>query len=68
MNGWGNRMLSAVYSVAEMAACGFHLPPDTFTRLMDGGPQLLAPTGTDLAKYGKWVLGWVLGVGQHAMS
>lgn len=53
MNGWGSKMIAAVEVVAEMAAIGFDLPPDTFTSLMFQGPNLLAPTGSDLAKDGK---------------
>ncbi|KAI3992227.1 hypothetical protein MKX01_021635 [Papaver californicum] len=39
--------------VAEMAAIGFGLPKDAFTSLMKQGPHLLAPTGSDLQRYGK---------------
>jgi len=52
MNGWGNKMISAVEIVAEMAAIGFGLPQTAFTSLMKQGPHLLAPTGSDLSKYG----------------
>jgi hypothetical protein len=52
MNSWGGRMLNALEVAAEMSATGFGLPSDAFTKLMDGGPHLLAPTGTDLGKYG----------------
>ncbi len=56
-------MLNAIEVVAEMAAVGFKLPADTFTELMKGGPQLLAPTGTDLKKFGqkdRIIAGWYL--------
>ncbi|MCO5601547.1 hypothetical protein L7F22_055670 [Adiantum nelumboides] len=53
MNGWGSKMIAAVEVVAEMAAIGFDLPPETFTGLMFQGPNLLAPTGSDLEKDGK---------------
>ncbi|CAM6093725.1 unnamed protein product [Calypogeia fissa] len=52
MNGWGRKMLSAVEVVAEMLAAGFALPRTTFTSLMKEGPHLLAPTGSDLSRYG----------------
>lgn len=34
-----------------MAAIGMGIPKDTFTKRMQGGAHLLAPTGTDLEKY-----------------
>ena len=45
MTAWGNKMLEAVHTVAEMAAVGFGLPSDAFTERMAYGPHLLAPTG-----------------------
>ncbi len=45
MDGWGSKMLAAVETAAEMAARGFGLAPDAFTRRMRLGPHLLAPTG-----------------------
>ena len=45
MDGWGSKMLAAVETAAEMAARGFGLAPDAFTRRMRRGPLLLAPTG-----------------------
>ncbi|KAJ3315036.1 hypothetical protein HDV04_004836 [Boothiomyces sp. JEL0838] len=53
MNHWGNRLLNAVTIVSEMLAIGLGLPVDTFTKLSEGGPHLLAPTGSDLEKYGQ---------------
>lgn len=53
MNDWGNHMLDSVSTVSEMLAVGFGLEKDTFTRRMHLGPHLLAPTGTDLEKYGE---------------
>ncbi|CAF0983329.1 unnamed protein product [Rotaria sordida] len=58
MNSWGTLMLETVITVAEMCARGFGLPVDTFTSLMKYGPHLLAPTGSNLARFGK--LGTVL--------
>jgi isopenicillin N synthase-like dioxygenase len=53
MNRWGTFMIDAVHTVSEMAAIGFDLPSDTFTKLMKFGPHLLGPTGSDLGKDGK---------------
>lgn len=53
MNGWGSKMIATVEVVAEMAAIGFDLPPEAFTALMCQGPNLLAPTGSNLQKDGK---------------
>lgn len=55
MNTWGGLILGAVHTVAEMAAVGFGMPVDAFSKLMKFGPHLLAPTGGDLAhaEYGK---------------
>jgi len=52
MDAWGNKMMAAVGTVAEMAAIGFGLDKDAFTQRMYLGPHLLAPTGVDVAKYG----------------
>lgn len=51
MNKWGNMMLNANFTCAEMCAVGLGLDKDTFTSRMTGGPHLLAPTGSDLTKY-----------------
>mmetsp|Transcript_32537 Transcript_32537/g.52426 ORF Transcript_32537/g.52426 Transcript_32537/m.52426 type:complete len:378 (-) Transcript_32537:81-1214(-) len=53
MDRWGNLMMNTVRTVSQMAAEGFGLERDTFTKLMDKGPHLLAPTGSDLSKYNK---------------
>lgn len=53
MDGWGFKMIAAVEAVAQMAALGFSLQRDSFTALMDKGPHLLAPTGSDLAAHGR---------------
>ncbi|KAJ0094577.1 hypothetical protein Patl1_17250 [Pistacia atlantica] len=53
MDSWGYKMISAIEVVAEMAAIGFGLPKDAFTSLMKQGPHLLAPTGSDLSRYGQ---------------
>ena len=58
MDGWGGKLLAAVHDVAEMAAVGFNLPVDTFSAMMSGAPHLLAPTASDLSRFG--ALGTVL--------
>ncbi|KAF9878882.1 hypothetical protein CkaCkLH20_03782 [Colletotrichum karsti] len=52
MNKWGSSMKQAVEGLAEMAALGLGLPSDTFTAAGKYGPHLLAPTASDLVKYG----------------
>jgi isopenicillin N synthase-like dioxygenase len=51
MDRWGTRMVEAVVAVAQMAAVGWGLPEDAFSGLMQNGPHLLAPTGSDLNEY-----------------
>ncbi|GKT87351.1 isopenicillin N synthase and related dioxygenase [Colletotrichum tofieldiae] len=53
MNKWGTSMKQAVTGLAEMAAFGLGLPADTFSNAAKYGPHLLAPTASDLVKYGK---------------
>lgn len=53
MDSWGTLLLATVTTIAEMYAQGLDLPINTFTSLMEYGPHLLAPTGTDLARFGK---------------
>lgn len=53
MDKWGTSMKQAVEDVAEMTAIGLGLPPDTFRSAGKYGPHLLAPTASDLLKYGK---------------
>jgi len=50
---WGIMMKNAVESVAEMVAIGLDLPEETFREAGRYGPHLLAPTASDLKKYGK---------------
>jgi hypothetical protein len=45
MDSWGQKMLGTVAVVAEVVARGFGLQADAFTRRMQYGPHLLAPTG-----------------------
>lgn len=49
MDGWGEKMLATVSTVAEVVACGLGLASDAFTSRMQLGPHLLAPTGAPLA-------------------
>jgi isopenicillin N synthase-like dioxygenase len=52
MDAWGASLLAAAVSVAELAALGAGLPRDAFSRKMQCGAHLLAPTGSDFAKFG----------------
>ncbi|KAI5917179.1 Clavaminate synthase-like protein [Camillea tinctor] len=52
MEKWGSSMKSAVTGLAEMAAVGLGLPAETFSDAGRYGPHLLAPTASDLTKYG----------------
>ncbi|KAK4041358.1 hypothetical protein C8A01DRAFT_34663 [Parachaetomium inaequale] len=53
MNQWGTSMKDAVEGLTQMAAVGLGLPADTFKDAGRYGPHLLAPTASDLAKYGQ---------------
>lgn len=53
MDAYGKAMLEAIFTVAEMAAIGFGARDDLFTSRMRRAPHLLAPTGTDLMRYGR---------------
>lgn len=50
MNSWGAKLLQAGTTAAEMAALGMGLESDAFTKRMQGGAHLLAPTGSDLVR------------------
>ncbi|KAF9015640.1 hypothetical protein BDQ17DRAFT_1320473 [Cyathus striatus] len=52
MEQWGKAMKSAVSDLTEMIALGLDLPQQTFKDAGRYGPHLLAPTASDLAKYG----------------
>jgi hypothetical protein len=43
-------MIEAIYTVSEMIALGVNLNKSYFTDLLNRGPHLLAPTGSDLNK------------------
>ncbi|KAK4149362.1 hypothetical protein C8A00DRAFT_18933 [Chaetomidium leptoderma] len=53
MNQWGTSMKNAVEGLTQMAAVGLGLPADTFKDAGRYGPHLLAPTASDLQKYGQ---------------
>jgi len=53
MDRWGTLMHSAIQVVTEMVAVGLGLPIDTFSKMVQNGPHLLAPTGSDLARFNK---------------
>jgi hypothetical protein len=53
MNAWGSQMHRVVLGVAEMASVGFGMRADELPELTKNGPHLLAPTGSDLDKYGE---------------
>ncbi|KAG9000117.1 hypothetical protein FRB94_002077 [Tulasnella sp. JGI-2019a] len=53
MDKWGQSMKDAVEGVAEMAALGLGLERDRFTNAGMYGPHLLAPTSSDLQKFGE---------------
>jgi isopenicillin N synthase-like dioxygenase len=51
MDNWGCKLLQAGSTAAEMAAIGMGLDKNTFTKKMEGGAHLLAPTGSDLLRH-----------------
>ncbi|GJN72249.1 hypothetical protein PLICBS_006321 [Purpureocillium lilacinum] len=53
MNQWGTSMKNAVSKLSEMTAVGLGLPAEYFSDAGRYGPHLLAPTASDLVKYGK---------------
>lgn len=53
MDMWGSKMLEAVHQVVEMAAKGLGLQPDVFQKLLQNGPHLLAPTGSNFNVHNK---------------
>lgn len=53
MEEWGLQIKQAVEGVTEMLAVGLGLERDTLTKAAEFGSHLLAPTATDLKKYGK---------------
>ncbi|CEQ41437.1 SPOSA6832_03173 [Sporobolomyces salmonicolor] len=53
MEDWGTQIKRAVEDVSEMLAVGLGLERDELRRAGQYGSHLLAPTATDLAKYGR---------------
>ncbi|KAF9567020.1 Clavaminate synthase-like protein [Agrocybe pediades] len=53
MEQWGTSMKNAVADLADMVSLGLGLPVDFFRNAGRYGPHLLAPTASDLVKYGK---------------
>jgi len=53
MDKWAKLMLDATYSVTELISLGFGFKKNKITDLLKYGPHLLAPTGSDLKKYGE---------------
>ncbi|CAE6476266.1 unnamed protein product [Rhizoctonia solani] len=53
LEAWGLKMKEAVEGVARMTAAGLGLDREAFTDAGKYGPHLLAPTASDLTKYGK---------------
>ncbi|KAF8225108.1 Clavaminate synthase-like protein [Tricholoma matsutake] len=53
MQQWGTSMKNAVANLAEMIAIGLGLPLETFRDAGKYGPHILAPTASDLGKYGR---------------
>ncbi|CAN8097749.1 unnamed protein product [Discula destructiva] len=53
MDLWGTSMKNAVSGLAEMAATGLGLAEKTFSDAGRYGPHILAPTSSDLQKYGQ---------------
>jgi len=51
MDSWGNKMLNGCETAARMAALGFGLDENILVEKMKYGGHLLAPTGSDLAKF-----------------
>jgi isopenicillin N synthase-like dioxygenase len=50
MTSWGQKLLQAGTTAAQMAAIGMGLDENAFTKRMEGGAHLLAPTGSDLVR------------------
>lgn len=53
MNNWGEKMLTVIKKVTKIIERGLNTQENELTGLLDGGSHLLAPTGTNIAKYNK---------------
>ena len=51
MDSFGSILQESCYTASEMIAVGLGVPQNTFRGKMEGGTQLLGPTGSDLQKY-----------------
>jgi len=51
MDKWGKLMLQSIHTIVEMLAVGLGLPNNAFLDLLNQGPHLLAPTGSDLKRF-----------------
>ena len=52
MNTWGNKLYQSVWVISKALAIGLNMHPHYFQQLLLYGPHLLAPTGTDLERFG----------------
>lgn len=52
MDGWGGQLLGSVDTVARMLAVGLGIDESTFSQAAEYGSHLLAPTASNLDKYG----------------
>jgi hypothetical protein len=52
MNTWGRLMLSSIETVVRMFEIAIGLAPGHIVEMMRAAPHLLAPTGSDVGKYG----------------
>ncbi|CAG8442002.1 2527_t:CDS:2 [Ambispora gerdemannii] len=67
MNTWGTQLHQAVLGITEMASVGFGMDANTLPDMTKYGPHLLAPTASDLEKFGS--IGTVLaGLTIHGKS
>ena len=53
MDGWGGKLMRALRDMVFMLEIGLNLERGQIWSKFKGGPHLLAPTGTDLNKYGR---------------
>jgi len=53
MDKWGSLMLKSIQTASEMIAIGLELDSKTFLQMLDKGPHLLAPTGSDFGRFNK---------------
>lgn len=53
MESFGGDLRQCCFTAAEMLSVGFGWEQETLRSMMEGGTQLLGPTGSDLRKYNK---------------